>query len=71
MTLVKLGIIRVGRLYMCDRRFKLDNLHHFIVTYSDNITDASLYKERVACELAEKYNGRVIPITIELPETDE
>lgn len=71
MTLVKLGIVRVGQLYMCDRRFKLDNLNHFIVTYSDNITDASLHKERVASELAKKYNGRVIQITLELPDTYE
>lgn len=31
MTLVKLGIVRVGQLYVCDRRFKLDNLHRQIV----------------------------------------
>jgi hypothetical protein len=70
MTLVKLGIVRIGQLYVCDRRFKLDNLHRQIVVYSENITDAALYKERVACEVAEKYGGHMIPITLNIPEAN-
>ena len=70
MTLVKLGIVQVGKMYIQSEGIPSSHFNKRTVTYSTVITDAHLYKQPVAGEVAEKYGGRAIPISLNIPEAN-
>jgi len=66
----KLGILRVGEMYVQGETFDSLKRNFTTLLLSNNITDAHLFTDNTAHKLAIKYNGEVIPITLKL-EADE
>lgn len=66
----KLGILRVGEMYVQGETIDPSKLNFATLLLSNNITDAHLFTDNTAHKLAIKYNGEVIPITLKL-EADE
>lgn len=62
----KLGILRVGEMYVQGETFDSLKLNFTTLLLSNNITDAHLFTDNIAHKLAIKYNGEVIPITLKL-----
>ena len=62
----RLGILRVGEMYVQGETIDSSKLNFTTLLLSNNITDAHLFTDSTAHKLAIKYNGEVIPITLKL-----
>lgn len=62
----RLGILRVGKMYVQGETLDSSKLNFASLLLSNNITDAHLFTDNDAHKLAIKYNGEVIPITLKL-----
>ena len=62
----RLGILRVGEMYVQGETFDPSKLNFATLLLSNNITDAHLFTDNTAHKLAIKYNGTVIPITLKM-----